>query len=237
MIRVTVWNEFYHERKDKCVKEVYPEGIHNCIAEFLRCDDIEVRTATLEDKDCGLSQEVLDNTDVLLWWGHVKHDDVPDEVAKRVQQAVLNGMGVIFLHSAHMSKPFRLLMGTNCTLAWHESGARERVWVTDPGHPIAQGIDRYFELPAEETYAEAFDIPEPDRLVFIGWYSSGEVFRSGCCWRRGNGKVFYFQPGHETLPTYRNKNIQLVITNAVRWCKGEARFPRDNCPCIPAIEK
>jgi len=231
MIRVTVWNEFYHEKIDDSVKKIYPEGIHKCIADFLGAEeDMEVRCATLDDPECGLSQEVIDNTDVLIWWGHARHADVPDEVAKRVQEAVLKGMGTIFLHSGHHSKPFKALVGTSCNLLWRDSGDMERVWVVDPSSPIAQGLGRYIEIPQEEMYGERFDIPEPDRLVMIGWFDKGEVFRSGCCFLRGNGNIFYFQPGHETYPIYHMPEIQLVIKNAVRWAKPAYRVSELACP-------
>lgn len=236
MIKVTVWNEFQHEKKDEKVQKIYPEGIHKTIADFLSAEeDIVVRTATLDDPECGLTEEVLNDTDVLIWWGHMAHSKVPDEVAERVQQAVLKGMGAIFLHSAHHSKPFRRLMGTTANLSWREDGDLERIWVSKPAHPIARGIDRYFELEHEETYAEPFDIPEPDVLVFMGWYSGGEVFRSGCCYRRGNGKIFYFQPGHETVPTYHNENVQLVIKNAVRWAEPDYRVDKLEAPHVKKI--
>ena len=235
MTRVLIWNEFVHEKKDEKVKEIYPNGIHNAIAEFLKSSDIEVKTATLDDADFGLTQDVLDNTDVLIWWGHMAHDKVPDDVAMRVRNAVLEGMGMIFLHSAHHSKPFKLLLGTSCNLGWREDGDLERVWVCNPSHPIVQGLGRYFELEHEETYAEPFDIPNPDELVFMGWYEGGELFRSGCCYNRGNGKIFYFQPGHETFPTFYNKDVQTVIKNAVRWTAPTYRA-RLECPNIKKIK-
>jgi len=236
MIRVTVWNEFVHEKIVEQVKAIYPDGIHKAIADFLRCDDIVVRTATLYEPECGLTQEVIDDTDVLIWWGHAKHEDVPDEIAIRVHDAVLKGMGFIALHSAHHCKPFKLLMGTTCHLSWREDGDRERVWVVNPSHPITQGIDRYFELEHEETYAEPFDIPEPDKLLFIGGYEGGEVFRSGAVWQRGNGKIFYFQPGHETYLAFFDKNVQTIIRNAVRWCKSDYRVDKLSCPQIEKIK-
>ena len=225
MIRVTVWNEFFHEQHHEAAKAVYPEGIHKVIADFLGAEeDITVRTATLEEPNCGLSEEILNDTDVLLWWGHMKHKDVPDEVAEMVQNAVLKGMGIIFLHSGHHSKPFKRLMGTPANLCWREDGDLERVWLVNPAHPIAKGLPMYFELEHEETYGEPFDIPEPDELVFIGWFEGGEVFRSGCCYRRGQGKIFYFQPGHETFPTYYNHQVQTVIKNGVRWAYPDRRI-------------
>ena len=237
MIKVTVWNEFVHEKESERVKAIYPKGIHNAIADFLGAEeDIEVRVATLDDEECGLTEEVLNDTDVLIWWGHVAHGRVPDEVADRVQKAVLKGMGAIFLHSAHHSKPFKRLMGTTANLTWREDGDKERVWVSKPAHPIARGLGRYFELDHEETYGEPFDIPEPDVLVLMGWFSGGEVFRSGCCYRRGNGKIFYFQPGHETVPTYHNESVQLVIKNAVRWAVPDYRVAELLCPHVKKIE-
>lgn len=235
MIRVLVWNEFKHEQEKENIAAVYPQGIHNTIKSFLDTEeDFEVKTATLYDENCGITEEILENTDVLLWWGHGAHDKVPDEIAVMVQKAVQSGMGFIALHSGHHSKPFKLLMGTTCNLSWREDGDMERVWVVNPSHPIAQGIDRYFELEHEETYAEPFDIPEPDELVFGGWYEGGEIFRSGCTYRRGNGKIFYFQPGHESFPTYYDKNVQTVIKNAIRWAKPAIR-QEITCPHIKKI--
>lgn len=236
MTRVLIWNEFAHEKTEEAVKKLYPNGIHNAIAEFLKTDDIEIKTATLDDPDCGLTQEVLDNTDVLIWWGHMKHNDVPDEIAMRVRDAVLEGMGMVFLHSAHHSKPFKFLLGTSCNLSWREDGDLERVWVCKPSHPIAQGLGRYFEIEHEETYAEPFDIPNPDELVFMGWYEGGELFRSGCCYNRGNGKIFYFQPGHESYPTFYNKDVQTVIKNAVRYVAPSYRAKLE-CPRVEKIKQ
>lgn len=232
MIKVTVWNEYLHEKESEQVRNNYPDGIHKAIADFLECENISVRTATLGDEQCGLTDEVLNDTDVLIWWGHMGHQLVPDEVAQRVQREVLKGMGMIFLHSAHHSKPFKLLMGTTCNLSWREDGDMERIWTVIPSHPIAKGIDRYFELPHEEVYAEPFSIPNPDEVVFMGWYEGGELFRSGCTYRRENGKIFYFQPGHETYPTFHDSNVQTVIKNAVRWAKPEYRVDELRCPHI-----
>ena len=236
MIKVTVWNEFYNEKTKEIVRKIYPDGMHNVIADFLRCDDIEVRTATLDQEECGLTEEVLKNTDVLIWWGHTKHNDVPDEIAMRVKEEVLKGMGFIALHSAHHSKPFKLLMGSSCNLSWREDGDLERIWTVNPAHLIAQGIGRYLELPHEETYSEPFNIPEPDEVVFIGGYEGGEVFRSGCTFHRENGRIFYFQPGHESYPTYHDEKVQMVIRNAVYWANPIYRSEELVCPHITKIE-
>ena len=219
MIRVTVWNEYRHEKSSPKVAAIYPHGMHETIAEFLRKQpDFEVRTATLDEPEHGLTQEVLDNTDVLTWWGHMAHEEVSDEIVERVHKRVMEGMGLIVLHSGHASKIFRKLMGTNTgNLRWREDGEMARLWVMDLAHPIVQGLEDHFDLPIEETYGEHFDIPKPDDLIFVSWVPGGEVFRSGCTWHRGLGRIFYFQPGHETCPSYHDKNVQLVITNAVRW--------------------
>lgn len=217
-IKVTVWNEFYHEQTNEKVKAIYPEGIHGCIAEFLgKEDDLVVRTATLEMPEHGLTQEVLDDTDVLIWWGHCRHGDVADEIVERVKTRVLEGMGFIGLHSTHKSKIFGALMGTHCSLRWREIAEKERIWVVERSHPITQGLPGYFELPHEEMYGERFEIPAPDELLMIGWFAGGEVFRSGITYQRGYGRIFYFQPGHETFPIYYDENVRTVIRNAVRW--------------------
>ncbi len=219
MVKVTVWNENRHEQKNPKVREIYPEGIHSAIAKFLEKADFEVQTATLDEPEHGLSDERLNETDVLIWWGHIAHAEVSDEVVEKVHQRVLDGMGLIILHSGHFSKIFKKLMGTSCDLKWREADEKERLWVVEPSHPIVEGVGEYIELEKEEMYGEHFDIPAPDELVFVSWFEGGEVFRSGCTYRRGKGKVFYFRPGHETYPTYFNKEIQRVITNAVHWTK------------------
>jgi trehalose utilization protein len=219
MVRVTVWNENRHEQKNPVVKEIYPEGIHGTIAAFLEEGGFLTRTATLDQEEHGLTEEVLQETDVLVWWGHLAHDEVKDEIVEKVKERVLDGMGLIVLHSGHFSKIFKTLMGTSCDLKWREEDDKERLWVVEPSHPIAEGIGEFIELEREEMYGEHFDIPAPDELIFTSWFEGGEVFRSGCTYKRGNGKVFYFRPGHETYPTYYNKEIQRVIKNAVQWAK------------------
>jgi trehalose utilization protein len=216
-LRVTVWNEYRHERRSERVAAIYPEGIHGTIAAALRKDGFTVRTATLDEPEHGLTQEVLDATDVLIWWGHQAHAEVSDEIVDRVHKRVLDGMGLIVLHSGHFSKIFKKLMGTTCDLKWRETNDHEHLWVVAPGHPITKGLGEYIYLEHEEMYGEPFDIPQPDTLVFVSWFSGGEIFRSGACYSRGRGKIFYFRPGHETIPTYHNAEVQRVITNAVRW--------------------
>ena len=215
-IRVTVWNEYRHEKSEEHIRKVYPEGIHAQIASFLKENGFDVTTATLDEPEHGLTAEVLENTDVLIWWGHMAHDKVPDKLVEKIHKRVLGGMGLVVLHSGHHSKIFRALMGTTCNLRWRD-GDRERIWNINPNHPIAKGIPDHFSLNVEEMYGEQFDIPAPEEIIFLGWFSGGEVFRSGCTWRRGLGKIFYFQPGHESNPTFHNEYVQRIIINAVRW--------------------
>lgn len=216
-LNITVWNEFRHEKLNDKVKELYPSGIHEAIASPLKKAGHNVTTATLDQPDHGLSEDVLQKTDVLLWWGHMAHNEVDDEIVDRVQERVLAGMGLLVLHSGHHSKIFKRLMGTSCSLRWREANEKERIWIVQPGHPVAAGLGPYFEIEETEMYGEHFDIPTPDDLVFISWFEGGEVFRSGCCYHRGQGKIFYFRPGHETLPIYYNENVQRVLNNAILW--------------------
>ena len=217
LLRVTVWNEGRHEQVHEAVKKLYPDGMHNTIARSLRERGFTVGTATFDEPEHGLTEEVLSRTDVLTWWGHMLHDDVQDAIVDRVHKYVLNGMGLVVLHSGHESKIFKRLMGTTCDLKWREAAETERLWVADPGHPIVEGIGDSIELPEEEMYGEPFYIPTPDELIFISWFKGGEVFRSGATWHRGRGKIFYFRPGHESYPTYHKPEVLRVIGNGVQW--------------------
>lgn len=237
MIKVTVWNEFIHEKKQERIAKVYPRGIHGAIASMLgREENFSITTATLDMPEHGLTDEVLNNTDVLIWWGHIGHHLVSDEIAEKVKNRVLDGMGLIVLHSGHLCKPFVKLMGTVCRSKWRENDERERIWVIEPSHPIAEGLPEYIELEQEETYGERFEIPTPDELIFISWFSGGEVFRSGCCYKRGLGKVFYFRPGHEEYPVYYREDITLILKNAVNWAKPGKMTP-PSLGHFPAIEQ
>ena len=237
-IRLTVWAENVHEKQSEAVLKVYPDGIHRALARaFENAPGIEVRTAELGEPEHGLSAEVLAETDVLMWWGHREHRTVDDAVVERVRERVLSGMGFIALHSSHFSKPFRALMGTNGSLKWREIGERQRVWVVEPSHPIAEALGEFFELPQSEMYGERFDVPPPDELVFISWFQGGEVFRSGCVWRRGHGKVFYFQPGHETYPIYHDPNVLTALLNAVRYLRPTVNQPTDACRRAEPLEE
>ena len=222
-IRALVWGENIHEQTNETVAALYPRGMHETIADALRRDPgIVASTATLQEPEHGLTEARLAETDVLLWWGHKDHRGVADEIVERVARHVWEGMGLIVLHSGHFSKIFKRLMGTPCALSWREAGERERLWVVNPGHPIARGLPQYFELENEEMYGEPFSVPEPLETVFISWFQGGEVFRSGLTYRRGAGNIFYFRPGHETYPTYHDETVGLVLRNAVHWAHNPA---------------
>lgn len=236
MLKVTVWNEFVQENETDnpesmaAIRAVHPNGIHETLkAIFEEDEEICVRTATLDMPECGLTTEVLDDTDVLVWWAHVAHERVPEAIAERVRDYVLRGMGFIALHSAHPSRPLQKLLGTSGSLKWRE-GDFCRVWNLCPTHPIAAGIPESFELDEEEMYGEFFDIPKPEDVVFTSWFRGGEVFRSGCTWTRGYGKIFYFQPGHETNKSYFNPYVRKILVNAVKWARPTVRVEKLHCP-------
>ncbi|MEM7002876.1 MAG: ThuA domain-containing protein [Pseudomonadota bacterium] len=218
-MQVTVWNEFLHEVEMESVRAIYPDGMHTTLVQGLspHHPDATWVTATLGEPEHGLSQAVLDATDVLMWWGHMAHHRVADEVVDRVCRRVLDGMGLIVMHSGHLSKPFVRLMGTSCNLRWREADDEEIIWSVSPDHPICAGVRQPLVLEKHEMYGEFFDIPAPDELVFISNFSGGEVFRSGCCFQRGKGRIFYFSPGHETYPIFYQPEILKVLGNAVGW--------------------
>jgi trehalose utilization protein len=220
-LRVTIWNEGIHERTKPEMAGTYPDGIHGAIAEGLNemLGDADIRTATLDQPGQGLPPEVLDQTDVLLWWGHMAHDEVDDALVERVVARVHGGMGLLVLHSGHYSKVFIRLMGTTCSLQWRNTGERELVWTIDATHPIAAGIEHPIVIPDQEMYGEPFDIPVPDELVFVSSFAGGEVFRSGVTYRRGRGRVFYFSPGDEAFPVYFHPQVRRVLANAVEWAR------------------
>jgi trehalose utilization protein len=237
-IKVTVWNEYMDEQRVPEVASVYPGGLHTTIADFLNRDgEISAGVSLITDAEQGLAEQVLDNTDVLIWWGHCHHDKIDDLYVKRVVDRVQRGMGIIFLHSSHKSKPFMGLLGTTGSLGWREAREKSRVWTAAPGHPIADGIPQQFLLEHEEMYSEPFGIPEPETTVFISWFEGGNVFRSGVTFRREYGKIFYFQPGHETFPTYHQPQVQRIITNAVKWARPVIRVQSLDCPQLETLEK
>ena len=129
-------------------------------------------------------------------------------------------------------------MGTPCSLRWREAGERERLWAINPSHPITQGLGPAIEIGQSEMYGEPFLVPEPMETLFVSWFEGGEVFRSGLTYQRGAGRIFYFEPGHETYPIYHQAEIQTILRNAVRWAHNPARPWKDvsRAPNIPIGE-
>lgn len=234
-MRITVWNEFLHELQNPVVREIYPQGIHDVIAKGLqdRFPQSLIRTAVLHQPDHGLTAEILEETDVLYWWGHLAHDQVSDSIVDRVYQRVLQGMGLVVLHSGHASKIFRRLMGTSCMLRWRDTGEKERIWFVQPSHPLVDGLGEYIEIPRAEMYGEHFDIPVPSEVVAISWFEGGEVFRSLCTFHRGRGKIVYIRPGHETFPIYHQPEIMRLLGNAALWAMPSGSSYSDQGRHIP----
>lgn len=230
-LKVTVWNEYLHELEHDVVGRIDPDGIHGALRDAVleRHPDAVVRTATLRERDHGLSDALLADTDVLLWWGHKAHAEVADAWAAKVHEAVLQGMGLVVLHSAHFSKPFQRVLGSHASLLWREADEKERLWNLQPSHPILEGVGPYVELEQEEMYGERFDVPTPDELLMISWFQGGEVFRSLCTWRRGHGQVVYFRPGHETYPTYHHPTIRRIVANAAAWARRRVTIDTSKC--------
>ena len=224
-LKVTIWNEYVHEQENNAVgayiRTIYPDGIHRHLAQALAADDLDITPVSLDMPEQGLPDELLNHTDVLLWWGHCAHAKVDDALVDKIQKRVLSGMGLIVMHSGHLSKIFRRMMGTACRLRWREVGEKERLWVVSPSHPIARGIPETFVIPHQEMYGEPFDIPDDGKIVFMSWFEGGNVFRSGVTFQRDRGKIFYFSPGHETYPVYHDANVQKILANAIRWSAPE----------------
>lgn len=200
-------------------KEHYPEGHNGIIASFLNKDpNIKAEAVSINDPEQGLPTEKLQRCDVLVWWGHIRHGEVRDEIVDKIVKRVKEeGMGFIALHSAHYAKPFQRLLNAPGHIGGVGHGREEHIWVVAPNHPIAKGI-YHFTLPEEEFYAEPFQVPQPENVIFISTFGSGHWFRSGLTWSVGKGRVFYFRPGHETLPTMKDERVLKIIRNAVYWC-------------------
>lgn len=240
-ISVVIWNEFVHEREEGTVGDIirrhYPEGIHRHLASFLAEEDLEITPVSLDMPGQGLPDELLNGTDVLLWWGHCAHGAVDDALVERIHKRVLAGMGLVVLHSGHLSKIFRSLMGTACRLRWREAGEKERLWVVSPGHPVARDLPETFVIPHQEMYGEPFDIPQDGKIVFMSWFEGGNIFRSGVAFERDRGRIFYFSPGHETYPVYHDPNVRRVLLNAIRWTAPDVIAADRVTPMPKPLEK
>lgn len=219
--KVVVWSE------GTAPKTVYPYDVNTAIAEGLQpLKDWQIITASITDPDQGLSDDLLNSTSVLIWWGHQKHGDVKDElVAKIVRRVKEGGMGFIATHSAHYSKPLKALLGTNCGWKYYtDDGARVDLIVKSPKHPIAKGV-KNFTVPKTERYGDPFEVPPAETVVFDGIYTlpngTKENAQQGMTWSVGKGRVFYFQPGHESYPIYFQEEIRHIFRNGVQWAAGK----------------
>ena len=218
MIKVTIWNEFRHEKKPGHLSgEIYPNGLHAALRDGLAAPDLDIRLASLDEPEQGLPEALLDDTDCLVWWGHMAHGEVDDALVKNILKRIWSGMGLVVLHSGHYSKIFQAVNGTSCRLRWREIGESTRIWCADPSHPVAEGVPETFSLEHEEMYGEPFMLAPDAHVVFYSWFKGGETFRSGVALQRENGRIFYFQPGHETYRSYYDPNVLKVIGNAIRW--------------------
>lgn len=200
---------------------MYPKEIGGVLNEIIcELDNVEIlKICSSYEEECGLTEELLNKADVLLYWSHGGNNEFPDHIAKRVSEYVLRGMGFVVLHSAIGAKPFKLLMGTSCSMRYHHDDF-EKMICCNPLHPIAEGVPERFDLGTEETYGEFMDIPKPDDVIYLGWFDSGEVCRSVCTWTRGYGKIVFLQPGHETNPSFYNPHVRKLIQNSCMWAKA-----------------
>lgn len=214
-MRVVVWSEgevHGHEATG------YPEGMPAAIADAVRgIPEAQVEIASIDDADQGVPDERLRQADVLLWWSHMRHEDLLSATVDRVVSAVEHGLGLVALHSAISSPVFRRLVGTTGGFGGWRHGDREVLWTVDPSHPICRGVEFPVVMPQQEMYSEPANLPTPDELVFISSFSGGEVFRSGITYRRGVGRIFYFSPGHEEYPVFLHPGVRGILANATSW--------------------
>jgi len=217
-MRVLCWSE----RTEPA--NVYPQGINGAIAGFLRRSaDLDVRTASINDGEQGIGKAAIDATDVLVWWGHLKHKDIDDaHVAEVIRQIRERGLGFIGLHSTQGAKVFTGALGCSGEIGgWREDGKREFLKCVAPSHPIAQGLGD-FTLAQTEMYNEPFQVPPPEKTIFFSYWEGGEQFRSCNVWSAGKGRVVYFRPGHESFPIYHQELPLRVVKNSVTWCASRS---------------
>ena len=277
-IQVVVWDEQQEKQK-----RAYPNYLGNHIASHLQKNEsLDVLSVNLNDPGQGLSDEVLENCEVMVWWGHVRHTEISLETSKKLIRRVKEGkLNLIFLHSAHWANPFIEAMNEvvrhrvenkyaalgnkveieyayipdsnrftvpplgsivkpsiyerkfphgnvkvrvdmpSCVFPFYRPDGKPSTLITlKPKHPIAQGIPSSFTIPETEMYDEPFHIPEPDEVIFEERWDAGEWFRSGALWQIGEGKVFYFRPGHELYKVFYEPLPLKIVENAVLWMRG-----------------
>jgi len=278
-VKVVVWDE-----QQPAQKQAYSSFLGNSVAEHLGAQPgISVRSVNINDPGQGLAGGVLDDCQVLIWWGHVRHAEISAETGRSIVERIKDGkLSLVALHSAHWSTPFVEAMNERtrldvvgkfhsegnerleitfvspaqrymvpkadarvtpyvswrkfpdglakatvhlplcCFPAYRGDGKPSRVTLLKPDHPIAQGIPKEFEIPQTEMYDEPFHVPQPDEVILEERWAAGEWFRSGAVWKLGKGRVFYFRPGHETYPIYKQPIPLKIMTNSVRWLASAA---------------
>ncbi len=217
-IRVRVWCE------GTARKATYPDDVDGALGQYLgRMEDLRIARARLDDPNAGLSDAELDATDVVVWWGHLRHDDLPADRSRAIVDRVKAAkIGFVALHASCGSRPFRGLMGTTCEPGgWRDDGRPERIEFKAPDHPIARGVEP-FTIPQSAMFAEPFEVPAPESVVFVSNWGPGETFRSGLTWTVGKGRVAYLRPGHDALPVFFHPSVRKVIANAARWAANRA---------------
>lgn len=212
-VRVRIWCE------GTAPRSVYPDDIDGALADVLgRQAGLVVSRGRLTDLQAGLSDQVLDASDALVWWGHLRHDAVPDDRALAVVKRVREGrLGFVALYAACGSKPFRQMMSMPCEPgSWREDGRPEFVSIKAPDHPIARGIAP-FTISKTDMFSEPFAVPEPETVVFVSSWQKGETLRSGLTWTIGKGRVAYLRTGPDNYPVLFHPSIRQAIANSVRW--------------------
>jgi trehalose utilization protein len=212
-LRVRVWCE------GTAPRAVYPNDVDGAVADHLaKSPGVDVRRARLADPSAGLADEALDATDVLIWWGHLRHDEVPGARAEAVVKRVRAGkLGLIALHSSCASKPFKALMGMSCEPGgWREDGRPEHVKVVAPDHPIARGVVP-FTIPRSDMFAEPFEVPNPEAVVLVSSWDRGESVRSGLTWTIDKGRVVFLRTGHDAFPVLFHPSVRQVLANSTLW--------------------
>ncbi len=212
-LRVRVWCE------GTAPRAVYPQDIDGAVAAHLgKSPGVKVERARLTDPSAGLADAALDATDVLIWWGHIRHDAVPDDRAQAVIRRVRAGkLGLVALHSSCASKPFKGLMGMSCEPGgWREDGRPEHVKIAAPDHPIARGVAP-FTIPRSDMFAEPFDVPAPETVVLVSSWDRGETLRSGLTWSVDKGRVAFLRTGHDAFPVLFHPAVRQLLANASQW--------------------
>ena len=282
-IRVLIWDEQQPKQK-----QAYDHYIGATLAKHLeKSNKFEIISTHIDAPQHGIDVATLDATDVIIWWGHVRHSEISISETKPIIDRIKDGkLSFIALHSAHWATPFMEAMNEKtreitekkfqvaseavkyvappgrvpphkssvltpfylaytrgrvtgevqvnlpncCFPAWRADGKPSLMRSVSMSHPIATGIPSSFKIAKTEMYSEPFHVPEPDTVIFEEYWDAGEWFRSGMVWNIGKGKVFYFRPGHETYPVFKEPIPLKVIENAVSYLGTDIRNKKQQLP-------